>query len=188
MIYQKHICGLKALRKSSWGQNHMEHLCDSYYRHSWLQCRCSRGGWGWVIWFTSRMMNAMLLAQSRWFGRFLCALCDGHGCSYLPKNVWHRRRRKPWIGDFVLLGFGRDSKVVAAAVRAMSVTVTACGRGMPWVFVWCEISWSFHASKSFQQQTVINENQLLFNLAGRGPVLHADERLSAICVLPEWNQ
>lgn len=140
------------------------------------------------IWFTSRMMNAMRLAQSRRFRRFLCSLCDGHGCSYLPKNVWQRRRRKPWIGDFVLLGFGCDSKVVATAVRATSVTVTASGRGVPWVFVWCEISWSFHASKSFHRQTVRNANQLLFNLVGQSPVLHADECISAICVLPEWNQ
>lgn len=55
-------------------------------------------------------------------------------------------------------------------------------------FVWCEISWSFHASTSFQQQTDLNENQLLFGLIGRNPVPHADECFPAICVLPEWNQ
>lgn len=84
--YQKHICCLNALRQSSRGQNRTEHLCESYYRHSWWllrKCRAeekkqNKSGlvkkrWTQCIWHTSDGLGVF----------FLCSFCDGHGCSHL---------------------------------------------------------------------------------------------------------
>lgn len=129
------------------------------------------------------MMSAMRLAQSLHFRRFLSWLCDGHGCSYLPRNVWQRRWRKSWIGLCPLRVWLRLQS------GGMSVTVAASGRGASWVVSdGCDLSWCLHASTSFQQHTDRNENQLLFSSVGQNPVPHADECFPAICVLPEWNQ
>lgn len=50
--YQKHICCLNALRQSSRGQNSTEHLCESYYRHSWwLRRKCRAEEKNKQIWF-----------------------------------------------------------------------------------------------------------------------------------------